>query len=487
MIAQIAKRGTSFKGAGLYYLHDKRSEFLQQQGIVVETSERVAWTQTRNLQTDNPDMALRVMAATAMDKDRLKANAGISNAGRKSKGEVYSYSLAWHPDEQGKFNKSEMLDAADQSLKALGAHNHQSVIVAHTDADHPHIHIIVNMVNPENGKNLNVSNDHNKLHKWSNDWRKERGEEHIYTPNKAKKYEAIEAKKNGQKVDYQKGGDNTPRHLHEKFKQANTGVTPKELKTAQAQQAKRDLDLSQYGREMHSRHGNQWAALSDNYALRKKTISKQYYSEKQDAIKAIKAQNKPAFATLAREQWRERKAFDNREKRIAGKLQNGLAAVRFAQQVRGETNESFLSQVFNFFSNAGKRAAWLNLKHENETRDLRSQERGQINDATKQLGETRDRRYKAARQDFSIERLGLIAKQNNEKEDLKHRWRHRNEQRKRTIEALKMKGHVKPADAELLKDEEKINAKREFKERAKTTERKRTRGRKRTRKRKTDE
>ena len=197
MIAQIAARGTSFKGAGLYYLHDKKAS----------TSERVAWTQTRNIQSDNPDMALRVMAATAMDKDRLKAQAGIKTTGRKSKGEVYSYSLAWHPDEQGKFDKSQMLEAADQSLKALGAQEHQAVIVAHQDEPHPHIHIIVNMVNPENGKNLVVSNDRKKLHKWSNDWRKERGEEHKYTPNKAKKFEAIEAKKRGENVEYHNKGN----------------------------------------------------------------------------------------------------------------------------------------------------------------------------------------------------------------------------------------------------------------------------------------
>jgi len=54
MIAQIAARGTSFKGAGLYYLHDKKAD----------TSERVAWTQTRNIQSDSPNMALRVMADT---------------------------------------------------------------------------------------------------------------------------------------------------------------------------------------------------------------------------------------------------------------------------------------------------------------------------------------------------------------------------------------------------------------------------------------
>jgi len=74
MIPQVAKRGTSFKGAGLYYLHDKRLEGETEK----LTSERVAWTETRNLMTDDAEFSLRIMAATAMDKDRLKEAAGIS-------------------------------------------------------------------------------------------------------------------------------------------------------------------------------------------------------------------------------------------------------------------------------------------------------------------------------------------------------------------------------------------------------------------------
>ena len=213
MIPQVAKRGTSFKGAGLYYLHDKRLEGETEK----LTSERVAWTETRNLMTDDAEFSLRIMAATAMDKDRLKEAAGIKNTGRKSKGEVYAYSLAWHPDEKGKFTRADMLQAADQSLKALGAHDHQAVIVAHRDEPHPHIHIIVNMVHPETGKNLSTSNDRSKLHQWSNAYRKARGEEHLYCPNKAKKFEAIEAKRQGKKVDFVKTPKDIPRQLHDAF------------------------------------------------------------------------------------------------------------------------------------------------------------------------------------------------------------------------------------------------------------------------------
>lgn len=55
--------GTSFKGTAAYLLHDEGQ---------AQTSDRVLWTDTRNLATDNPDQAWRVMAATAMDSDRLK-------------------------------------------------------------------------------------------------------------------------------------------------------------------------------------------------------------------------------------------------------------------------------------------------------------------------------------------------------------------------------------------------------------------------------
>ncbi len=43
MIPRIADRGHSFKGAGLYYLHDKKAK----------TKERVAWTHTHNVGTND--------------------------------------------------------------------------------------------------------------------------------------------------------------------------------------------------------------------------------------------------------------------------------------------------------------------------------------------------------------------------------------------------------------------------------------------------
>lgn len=170
MIPRVAKMGTSFKGAGLYYLHDKGAQ----------TTERVAWAETANLATNDPDRALRQMAQTAMASEKLKQAAGVRIGGRQSKTPVYCYSLAWHPDETP--SRDEMMTAARDTLKVLGLDQHQAVFVAHNDTDHKHVHIIVNRIDPMNGKTASNSNDQLKLSKWAEAYDRERGKD--YCPDR---------------------------------------------------------------------------------------------------------------------------------------------------------------------------------------------------------------------------------------------------------------------------------------------------------------
>lgn len=73
MIPRVAKMGRSFKGAGLYYLHDKKAL----------TNERVLFTHTENLPTRDPDKAIKCMAWTAMNAQQLKLRAGQKLTGNK--------------------------------------------------------------------------------------------------------------------------------------------------------------------------------------------------------------------------------------------------------------------------------------------------------------------------------------------------------------------------------------------------------------------
>lgn len=133
-------RGTSFKGALTYYLHDKST---------TQTAERVGFTHMVNLVTDDPYDAWREMMVTAESSDQLKRNAGISLSGAKNEQPVYCFSIEWHPDDHP--TKEHMLETALDVLKFMKMHEHQAVIVEHTDTPHPHVHITVNMIHPENG------------------------------------------------------------------------------------------------------------------------------------------------------------------------------------------------------------------------------------------------------------------------------------------------------------------------------------------------
>lgn len=163
MVPRVAKPGRSFKGAAAYYLHDKQAQ----------TADRVAFTETRNLPTDDPRRAVAHMIDTAAHAEQLKLAAGVS-AGRKLQKPVYSYSLAWHPDQAP--TMQDQLAAARETLGVLGLEDRQALIVGHNDTAHPHVHVIVNRVCPETGKAASTSNDHRRLQAWALEYERRHGQ-----------------------------------------------------------------------------------------------------------------------------------------------------------------------------------------------------------------------------------------------------------------------------------------------------------------------
>ena len=206
MVPKIAKKGTSFKGAGAYYLHDKKAD----------TSERVEFTHTLNLATDNPALAIKMMAYTAMHQQQLKAaNDDVVATGRKLKSPVYCYSLAWAPEETP--TQTEMIDAARQTLDKLGLSEHEVLLVAHNDEPHKHIHVIVNRVHPETGLAAKLKLDRLKLSTWAEKYEKAQGEircdQRVENNKRRKQGEFVKYNKNIEKGEFH-------RWKKEKLKQA---------------------------------------------------------------------------------------------------------------------------------------------------------------------------------------------------------------------------------------------------------------------------
>ena len=168
-VPKINGLGRSFAGVAAYCLHDTP----EPDDRSPETSERVAWTDARNLATIRAERAARLMAATAKAAPDLKRLAGGARGGRKLAKPVLHYSLSWARDEAP--TRQEMSRAVDGSLEVLGLEGHEALIVAHDDARHPHVHVVANRVDPQTGKAAKLGQQQARLSRWAEGYEREQG------------------------------------------------------------------------------------------------------------------------------------------------------------------------------------------------------------------------------------------------------------------------------------------------------------------------
>lgn len=339
MIPRIAKQGTSFKGAGLYYLHDKKAL----------TNDRVAFTQTQNLPTDDPEMAMKVMAYTAMCHKEIKQAAGSASSKRKIQTTVYSYSLSWNPSEKKsvQFNISagnidptpaptfeEMIKAGLETLKSLGLHEHESVIVGHNDTSHPHIHVIVNRVHPETG----IVNTHSfakrKLSRWAENYEREQGQ--ILCK---KRVENNERRRNGEYVKYK-----------EDLKKAEYYRWQRERTNQAITQRQKDAKVLE---ELQKQQRDELLNGKENLI--------------KDEIARIKELNRSGWASIYRQQEQENSNFQEIQRNALSRL---ITYIKNRKQDREhgtlDAKRGILSGAYNAITNGHELENTLNKKHEHE-------------------------------------------------------------------------------------------------------------------------
>ena len=425
--------GTSFKGAFLYYTHDKREE-----GENVRLSSgRVEWMEYRNLATDDPHLASTIMAATAKSQNDLKRQAGASLAGNKSDKTVYHYSLGWNPSEKDGLTKAEMLRAADESLRALGAEGNQAALIAHNDTAHPHVHVIINRVHPETGKMLDLWNSQKTLSKWAMAYEQERGQvfcdKRVENWNERAKDKTVFAEK-----------DNAY-HKHDQA-QSLGHANDNDATKIKADQSRKDAELAGFGKKMHSRHSNEWKLYSQRYHAGKEQIKGRHKNGKtpyQQATADVKAQFKPLRSHLGKQQWHETKDFERREKRLMGKLENAIAAVRYAKALGRDDSKGFMSSAFNFIISSKARAASLQKLHAAQWRDINAGQRAEVGAAVKQAKIDQQASLKAHRASLGSDRQVLKDKQAAERADLQRKWGKRKIERNRAFEILRKRESLK--------------------------------------------
>jgi Relaxase/Mobilisation nuclease domain len=169
MIPRI-QTGTSFQGAGLYYLHDKKQEGERER----LTTDRVAWTYAINTLEEEPEAVLAEMAQTARDQGLLKHLAGKRPDGRPTERTVMTVALAWSPEQEPP-TKEHMIETGRSYLQHMGWQEHQVLFVSHNDTKHPHVHLIINRVHPETGMTLDDAWSKTRAQRWALGYEREHG------------------------------------------------------------------------------------------------------------------------------------------------------------------------------------------------------------------------------------------------------------------------------------------------------------------------
>lgn len=389
MVPDVAKKGHSFNGAFAYYLHDKGPD-----GQHLTTAARVGWTETRNLATDDPHLAKRIMIATASQADELKAAAGIKATGRKSNAHVYAYSLAWHPDEAAKLDRAEMVRAVDQSLKALEADHLQAVIVCHTDQKHPHVHVILNRVDPETGKMHGFSNDRRKLSDWANTYERERGV--ILTPLREEKRQEREA----------------PAPQRDRRSDTGPSMAPSEAAILKA--------LTD---DQKARHKREWPELSAQNKASQEAIYSDYDERIKTLVDVRKELNKPIWAQYFRQARDDLRAFEVREKSLIGIVRNAIETTAH-QHLNGRADgRGVLAMTFQNILSSQARVAAFTEKQDGARGKLATQLRQELNAEIAKMKTERSAALTAQRVAFGKARADLIDKQDAERAKIREAWK----------------------------------------------------------------
>lgn len=377
MVPKVAGKGRSFKGAGLYYLHDKKAL----------TSERVAFAQTVNLPTADPEKAMGWMAHTALRQAEIKAAAGGVAKGRKLRDPVYAYSLSWSPDEQP--TREQMLAAGMETLKRLGLDGHEAVLIAHKDEPHPHLHVIVNRVNPETGIAAKLSNDHLTLSTWAEEYERAQGK--ILCEQRV---ENNALRKDKQFVKDRRSQNAAEFHRWRKARM-------------EADYARRE----QEAKALAARHSRE---RDDLKAWRDETIA----ARRQEA----KAAQKPLWAALYKMQREEKRAFDQAQKTTFGRLRYWLTN-RHLDRWGGDSldRHGMLARAFQVVVNRKIMEQALAAKHEADRKALAHQVKEDTKRRLSSIYKAHDKVAAEARQEQAQERAALAQKHSRESQEAARR------------------------------------------------------------------
>lgn len=353
-------RGRSFAGLARYCLHDEGR---------LPTSERVDFAVTRNLATEDPQVAWRLMVAKDAQRDRLKQEAGVGLGGRKDGRPVGHLVLSWKREEAEaeRLDRQRMIRAAEDAMRAIGAARREAIIVAHNDTEHPHLHVILCLIE-DDGRLKKNWKERERLSRWALERERRLHGEAIVK----KREENWEARRRGETPAPVR---KRPRHLYELAAAArdDPALRPflrehlralRELQRQKAASRERDEALRRRLLGTHvERTSRRQRQHADRLAAERSRVRRGY---------------RHRWRQLLNEQEASRRVFERNERTLRGRVANVFRSVDWRGIVKGDRRRGprdAMAEAFAVARDEGKRRRGLVRKQEREKARLATAQR----------------------------------------------------------------------------------------------------------------
>lgn len=380
------------------------------------TANRVEWTHTLNLSTENPHTAWRIMEATHMDADRLKSAAGIPSTGNKVKTAFRHLVLSWHPEQKSSLTKEDMILAAEGALKAIKAHKCQTLIIAHNDTQHPHIHIIYSRISPHDGTALLEHNNFKKLSRWAGAYERQHGK--IYFEQRELNNEARDRGEFPQKSRV------IPRQIIEADKVARQAANDNPTRREQLKMAftERIRALSARTFDLARAHKQAWIDLQDRHKALRAEIDEKARKGQAAARGLIIETYRPLWRELRERQSAETARFKEREATTLGRFSNLFRSIDITRSAAGEERPRIMTQLWRGLSSSAEREAMMKRAQEKDHQQLLARQRAHIRQTMLPLAANKRLERYAAALAYKSERATLAFVQSGEKAKNRAEW-----------------------------------------------------------------
>lgn len=227
-----------------------------------KSPDRVDWMVANNMETTHPDAAAAIMEATA-------------NQSKRCKQPVYHFILTFDPKDaqQGKVSQELMQQVAQDTLSQMGLRDYQSLVYAHKDTDHPHIHFLINRIHPETGKAYSRHRDGTRLRDIVRDLAEQHGLNKLRSKDKVHERDLMDEQAghltDGQYRQANREADGTEKPFAKDKVKALRDTLKSAFYNAQSWQelevklAEQGFHLQQKGQGLIISNGEQFAKLSD--------------------------------------------------------------------------------------------------------------------------------------------------------------------------------------------------------------------------------